>query len=414
MNTIQDNIKKIRKEKGLTQEDLATQLFVTRQLISKWEQGKSLPNIADVERLAIILEVSINDLIDDDSMKSIAITEAITNQKKRKFIWISIFASLIAVALGIYAIFFAYRPLEGENVVIFSGYFYVIEQDNNAGIITFANDDITLGMGYEVADSTVTDIAGEIYFVKDLVVGDNVRITYGVEPDTAMTITVLDHQLETELYGVVIDATGTFSEDLMDIQYIDIFEDIRYAFDSGNNTGWNVEVAYESSADEEYAEITYDVYVYLDPQKSLINTRIGLITSDGIEFVDTVSILSQEIYEYSGAYMSDETNLVTTDTTHVIYRVHICFESSINDITIYEYDKNNDLIHETVLDIEDLDSFTAQDETLYAYVETNETSGTPTGLSSIRNVTILYIGQRLELNIAGDNGIVRKIDFYLD
>lgn len=41
---LSENIKKIRKSKGLTQKDLALQLNVVRQTVSKWEQGLSVPD----------------------------------------------------------------------------------------------------------------------------------------------------------------------------------------------------------------------------------------------------------------------------------------------------------------------------------------------------------------------------------
>lgn len=42
---INDNIKRFRKEKGLSQEEMAVKLNVVRQTISKWEKGKGLPDI---------------------------------------------------------------------------------------------------------------------------------------------------------------------------------------------------------------------------------------------------------------------------------------------------------------------------------------------------------------------------------
>lgn len=41
---LNENIKTIRKNKGMTQEELASQLHVTRQTISKWEKGLSVPD----------------------------------------------------------------------------------------------------------------------------------------------------------------------------------------------------------------------------------------------------------------------------------------------------------------------------------------------------------------------------------
>ena len=57
MAEVGKNIKKIRKEKNLTQDDLAERLYCTRQTISNYENGKSEPNIALLVEIAKVLEV---------------------------------------------------------------------------------------------------------------------------------------------------------------------------------------------------------------------------------------------------------------------------------------------------------------------------------------------------------------------
>lgn len=61
MNTEQFSLflRQRRKELGLTQEQLAEKLFVSTAAVSKWELGKSLPDIAKIEDLAAALEVSV-------------------------------------------------------------------------------------------------------------------------------------------------------------------------------------------------------------------------------------------------------------------------------------------------------------------------------------------------------------------
>ncbi len=49
---LQDNIRKYRKEKGFSQEELAVRLHVVRQTISKWEKGQSVPDAAVLIDLA--------------------------------------------------------------------------------------------------------------------------------------------------------------------------------------------------------------------------------------------------------------------------------------------------------------------------------------------------------------------------
>ena len=55
-----DNLKKERKKAGLTQEELATELHVVRQTISKWEKGLSVPDSISLEKMSEIFEVSID------------------------------------------------------------------------------------------------------------------------------------------------------------------------------------------------------------------------------------------------------------------------------------------------------------------------------------------------------------------
>lgn len=57
------NIKKIRKDKNLTQDELAERLHCTRQTISNYENGKSEPNIELLIEIASVLEVEVTDLI---------------------------------------------------------------------------------------------------------------------------------------------------------------------------------------------------------------------------------------------------------------------------------------------------------------------------------------------------------------
>ena len=58
-----ENLKTRRKQKGFSQEELATRLHVVRQTISKWEKNLSVPDADTLIRLAEILEVSVSELL---------------------------------------------------------------------------------------------------------------------------------------------------------------------------------------------------------------------------------------------------------------------------------------------------------------------------------------------------------------
>ena len=72
-----ENLKYLRKREGMTQEDLAEKLNVSRQSVTKWESGQALPDIEKVKEIAYMFSVSVDALIGDIESKS-------TNKIKKK------------------------------------------------------------------------------------------------------------------------------------------------------------------------------------------------------------------------------------------------------------------------------------------------------------------------------------------
>ena len=58
-----ENLKTLRKNKGITQEELAVRLNVVRQTISKWEKGQSVPDAEMLVKLAEFFEVPVSQLL---------------------------------------------------------------------------------------------------------------------------------------------------------------------------------------------------------------------------------------------------------------------------------------------------------------------------------------------------------------
>lgn len=73
MNTIkiQEQIAFLRKQKGLTQEELAQALGVTNQAVSKWESGQCCPDIQLLPNLAKLFEVTVDELLGCNSAKGL-------------------------------------------------------------------------------------------------------------------------------------------------------------------------------------------------------------------------------------------------------------------------------------------------------------------------------------------------------
>ena len=65
-------IRRLRKERNLTQEELAELLDVSRQAVSKWEMGASYPDMTMIPTLAFLFKVSLDELFDFDVKKATA------------------------------------------------------------------------------------------------------------------------------------------------------------------------------------------------------------------------------------------------------------------------------------------------------------------------------------------------------
>ncbi|MBE5743039.1 MAG: helix-turn-helix transcriptional regulator [Clostridiales bacterium] len=67
-----EKLQELRKHKGLTQEDLAEKLYVSRTAVSKWEAGRGYPNIESLKAIAKFFSVTIDELLSTDEMLTIA------------------------------------------------------------------------------------------------------------------------------------------------------------------------------------------------------------------------------------------------------------------------------------------------------------------------------------------------------
>lgn len=63
---LQENIKAFRKNRGLTQEELAIRVNVVRQTVSKWEKGLSVPDADMLQKIADVLEVTVSQLLGEE------------------------------------------------------------------------------------------------------------------------------------------------------------------------------------------------------------------------------------------------------------------------------------------------------------------------------------------------------------
>ena len=70
-----EKLQELRKNKGLTQEELANDLYVSRTAISKWESGRGYPNIDSLKAISKYFSVSLDDLLSSEEILDVAENE---------------------------------------------------------------------------------------------------------------------------------------------------------------------------------------------------------------------------------------------------------------------------------------------------------------------------------------------------
>ena len=108
-------LQELRKQKGLTQEELAEQLYVSRTAISKWESGRGYPNIESLRAIAKFFSVTLDDLLSSDEVLTIA--EADNKQKEKLFCDLTYGLLDLCVALLLFLPFFANKTEEAVQSV---------------------------------------------------------------------------------------------------------------------------------------------------------------------------------------------------------------------------------------------------------------------------------------------------------
>ena len=78
-----EKLQELRKRKGLTQEELAEKLYVSRTAISKWESGRGYPNIESLKAIAKFFSVTVDELLSTDEILTIA--EEDNKRKEKRF-----------------------------------------------------------------------------------------------------------------------------------------------------------------------------------------------------------------------------------------------------------------------------------------------------------------------------------------
>lgn len=101
---IGEYISNLRREKNMTQEELAKKIYVTNKAVSRWETGKSLPEIETLYLLSKELDVSVNEILEAGNSNNDEIKKYYNGKKNKKNI-LEIIISFIMYVVPIISIY---------------------------------------------------------------------------------------------------------------------------------------------------------------------------------------------------------------------------------------------------------------------------------------------------------------------
>lgn len=105
---LSQKLQELRKQKELTQEELAEILFVSRTAISKWESGRGYPSIDSLKSIAEYFSISIDELL---SGKELLVAAEKDNQQKLSHVYDIVFGMLDCTF-----VMFLFLPLFGQRI----------------------------------------------------------------------------------------------------------------------------------------------------------------------------------------------------------------------------------------------------------------------------------------------------------
>lgn len=103
-----DRLQALRKRNGLTQEQLAEKLHISRTAISKWESGRGMPNIEALKNISALFHISLDELLTGQELLNAAEMEGQTRVAK--------ICDLVFGILDTLTISFAFLPLFGQRI----------------------------------------------------------------------------------------------------------------------------------------------------------------------------------------------------------------------------------------------------------------------------------------------------------
>ena len=169
-------LQELRKSRGLTQEELASALFVSRTAVSKWESGRGYPSIESLKIIAKYFSVTVDELLSGEEMLNVA--EEDSKQKENRI------RTLVFGLVDVSTLMFLFLPVFGQQAdgiikslslisltqispILRIVYFFVIGIVVLTGIFTlaFQNINFSLWEKSKYALSLIFSVIGVLIFI---------------------------------------------------------------------------------------------------------------------------------------------------------------------------------------------------------------------------------------------------------
>jgi len=424
---ISENIKRLRLEKNLTQQEVADDLFVTRQCISRWESGKTIPDIESMEKLSVVFGCTINDIFEEKTLQELAIKNTVIQKSQKKHVLILSIASIILLIGLVTSVLFLNDRLQARTLNIKHQSMAIINEirpDTSEYVVSLEESpDIFYTL-------ILKDIQG-IYFNNDLDpisrdnlgVFDLIYIEYmdNIMDSNVTKLILVDKPKTDSLLGVAYITNG------IDYQTVEaLMADINlavkgiryYTHNYGDSDSYTHNIGFsEASRTPLYKtyndyyigkHIGIDMTIYFDEDKLEHEPRVALIYESGLYYQNLNLGLS-----FTGEIDIQEEDPYFYHSTSFTYTLNIEELNAFEYFIVYEYDKNNLLIKETTIeDWQDMFNFSVDSSAVYSYVKVySETMSfnTPTLTFTTHK---LNVGEKLDINLHDGEGLVWKDYFY--
>lgn len=228
---------KLRKERKLTQQELADLLHVTNKTISKWETNTTAPDIDTLKRISQVLKVPVDVLLGNSKL---TITDKSSKYKLTKKKLILLLALLFA------SIFFIYYLI--ANFILNTKSYSLISGDDRftiAGNITVEKDSyyislVVRGVNNELFEDKMISNA------QYLIIIDN-RIIYSYGDISALTALTENYSLSKYISKISINHNDKKSKDLKSILENGLILQIKYSDKNNETSVINIPVVVDNS-----------------------------------------------------------------------------------------------------------------------------------------------------------------------